>query len=119
VPWPPQIVVQCGSGRLQRFFGWAGWCGFGASLLVLLSWSFAMQQYFDTTGGIQERYHSGEKHATDKVAIISVTGTIIDGSGFVKNQIDRSATTKTSRRSWCVWFRRRARSPARTIFCIT
>jgi protease IV len=88
-PWPPQIVVQCGSGRLQRFFGWAGWFGFGASLLVLLSWSFAMQQYFDTTGGIQERYHSGEKHATDKVAIISVTGTIIDGSGFVKNQIDR------------------------------
>ena len=89
VPLPPQIVVHCGPGGFQRFFGWAGWIGFSVTLLVLISWSFAMQQYFDTTGGIQERFHSGEKHARDKVAIISVTGTIVDGSGFVKNQIDR------------------------------
>jgi protease-4 len=88
-PWPPQIVVQCGSGRLQRLFCWAGWCAFAVSLLVLLSWSFALQQYFDTTEGIQERHHSGEKGATNKVAIISVSGTIMDGSGFVKNQIDQ------------------------------
>jgi protease IV len=88
-PWPPQIIVQCGTGRLQRVFCWAGWCGFGLSLLVLLSWSFALKQYFDTTDGITERHHSGEKYATNKVAIISVTGTILDGSGFVKNQIDQ------------------------------
>jgi protease-4 len=86
---PPQIVVQCGSGPLQRFFAWAGWFGFSLSLMVLISWWFAISQYFDTTGGIQEKYHSGEKYASDKVAIISVTGTILDGSGFVKNQIDR------------------------------
>jgi protease IV len=89
VPWPPQIIVQYGTGRLQRLFCWAGWCAFGVSLLVLISWSLALSQYFDTTEGIQERHHSGEKFARDKVAIITVSGAILDGSRFVKNQIDR------------------------------
>lgn len=39
--------------------------------------------------GVQEKYHSLERLATDKVAIITLEGAILDGDGFVKKQIDR------------------------------
>lgn len=38
---------------------------------------------------VQERHFSHKSGAKDKVAIISVTGTILSGRGFVKNQIDQ------------------------------
>src|SRR5687768_14733392 len=38
---------------------------------------------------VEEQYHSLEKSGGDKVAIISIEGTILDGDGFVKKQIDR------------------------------
>lgn len=38
---------------------------------------------------VQERYHSLERLATNKVAIIDVDGAIMDADGFVKKQIDR------------------------------
>ncbi len=41
------------------------------------------------TDGIQEHYHSGNKYGTDKVAIISLRGLIVEGHGFIKQQIDR------------------------------
>ncbi len=37
----------------------------------------------------EEHYHSLARHASDKVAIITVEGTILDGDGFAKKQIDR------------------------------
>ena len=37
---------------------------------------------------LQERWHSLSKTATDKIAIISVEGTILGDEGFVKKQID-------------------------------
>ena len=37
----------------------------------------------------EEHYHSLARHAGDKVAIITVEGTILDGDGFAKKQIDR------------------------------
>ncbi len=95
VPWPPQIIVNCGPGRFQRLLGWMGWAAFGVSVLILISMSFAVRQYFDTTEGIQERFHSGERTGRDKVAIISVTGAILDGRGFVKNQIDQVMKDKS------------------------
>ncbi|HUY91052.1 MAG TPA: signal peptide peptidase SppA [Pirellulales bacterium] len=38
---------------------------------------------------IHEQYHSLDRHATQKVAIILVEGAILDGDGFVKKQIDK------------------------------
>jgi protease-4 len=38
---------------------------------------------------LQESYHSLSKTAGNKVAIIAVEGTILDGEGYVKQQIDR------------------------------
>jgi protease IV len=37
----------------------------------------------------EEHYHSLARHGGDKVAIITVEGTILDGDGFAKKQIDR------------------------------
>jgi protease-4 len=44
---------------------------------------------------IQEKHHSLEKTASDKVAIIAVEGTILDGEGYVKEQIDRVREDKS------------------------
>lgn len=39
---------------------------------------------------IEERFHSGDEHASNKIAIITVDGAILEGAGgFVKKQIDR------------------------------
>jgi protease-4 len=37
---------------------------------------------------LHEQYHSLSRHATDKIAVITLEGTILDGDGFVKRQID-------------------------------
>jgi protease-4 len=87
---PPQnIVVRVGGGALQRLLLWMGWLGFAVFFVLFLSQSLALKEYFDTTEGIEEKYHSGSKEARDKVAIISVDGVIVEGSGYVKKQIDR------------------------------
>lgn len=45
-----------------------------------------------TVGGddsLHEQYHSLDRHAAHKVAIIAIEGAILDGDGFVKKQIDK------------------------------
>lgn len=72
--------------RAMAWFGWAGCLFFG--LTTLGSW-FAFQDYFDQTGGITEKYHSGAKFATEKLAIIRIEGMIAEPEGYAKAQIDR------------------------------
>ncbi len=88
-PAPPQVVVNVGGFRFQRAVCWLGWLGFSVCLMVVIGQSLALQDYFDTSEGLEEKFFSGEKYASDKVAILNVSGTIMDGSGFVKQQIDR------------------------------
>ncbi len=83
------IIVQVGGRRLSRTLCWIGWTGFAVCVLFIYVQSQALQEYFDTTGDIQEKFHSGDKYAQDKVAIISIKGAILDGSGYVRTQIDR------------------------------
>jgi protease IV len=81
--WPPPARPR------RRLFAWIGWIGFLlCSLLLLREWS-ARRDYFDVTQGIHERFHSGAANGRDKVAVISVRGIILEGDGFVKQQIDR------------------------------
>ncbi len=90
VPAPaPQVVVNCGASRLQRLLAWLGWFAFGISLMVLIGQSVALRQYFSRSEGVRERYYSGAKQARDKVAIISVTGAIMDGEP-VRRQINHA-----------------------------
>jgi protease-4 len=91
----PTVLIQQPS-PWSRLLGWFGWIFFlltGLGLIVvtivLASFISLYSEYFDTTGGITEKYVSGSKTATDKVAILSVEGVIMEGDGFVKHQIDR------------------------------
>ena len=49
----------------------------------------AYAEYFQTDPNIQEAFHSGTQFADKKIAIISLTGMIMQGDGFTKRQIDR------------------------------
>lgn len=54
--------------------------------LVLVGFSGIFSLTGDNT--LHEQYHSLERDATDKIAVITLEGTILDGDGFVKRQID-------------------------------
>lgn len=54
--------------------------------LVLLGFSGIFSLTADDT--LHEQYHSLARDATDKIAVITLEGTILDGDGFVKRQID-------------------------------
>jgi len=90
----PTVIVH--SSGWDRFVTWLGWSLFFLTSLALVvvvlvctGMVFRYQDYYDTTGGITEKYHSGSTTAGDKVAIISIEGVIMEGDGFVKRQIDR------------------------------
>ncbi len=87
---PPVVVVQQPqSGLFRRLFGWLGWIGVLLCLPIIFGMVASYRDYFDTSQGIQEKYHSLSKFARDKVAVIDITGVIMEGNGYVKRQIDR------------------------------
>ena len=88
-PAPTVIVQTSGSGRLQRFMTFVGWTGFILCAFSLMSHFGAETDYFDTSEGIKEQFHSRSQVAQNKIAIIAVSGVILEGDGFVKRQIDR------------------------------
>ena len=56
---------------------------------VMLWWAWQDQaDYYDTTGGVYEKFHSGSPDANQRIAIIDVTGVIVDGYS-VHQQIKR------------------------------
>lgn len=83
------VVVYQGSGPFVRFIQWLGWMAFGLCFLVLISFVIAYGDYFDTSEGVSEKFHSGSETGGDKIAVISVEGAIMEGDGFVKRQIDK------------------------------
>jgi protease-4 len=83
---PPQVIIQ------QSAFGRYGkWLLvlLGFAVMTILGMSAAYQSYFSPSNGPQERYHSLNRRATDKIAVIDVSGAILEGDGFVKQQLDR------------------------------
>ena len=92
---PPntQVIIYQQSW-LSRLWNWLGWAGLAVALVVLIGQWMALSDYFSTTGGIQERFVQGGKLASDKVVILSIEGVIMQGDGFVKQQIDRIRNDK-------------------------
>jgi len=83
---PLRVVIE----QPRRWFGRRLlWIALVISILANISLYGMYQSYFQSDGEIHEKFHSLNKHALDKVAIISVEGTILEGDGFVKKQIDR------------------------------
>ena len=87
----PTVIIQPAPRTvIARFFSRLGWLLFVVCLVMLVSQQHAKQEYFDTSQGVVERYHSRSESARAKVAILDVEGVI--GSGhYVKRQIDRIA----------------------------
>jgi protease-4 len=81
---PIRVVIEPPrTGRLGRIVRW----GFFALVAI---WLLSTTGAFDgNQDNLQERWHSLSKSASDKIAIISVKGTIFGGDNFVKRQIDR------------------------------
>jgi protease-4 len=92
-PMPPTVVVYTQSGW-SRFWSWVGWLGFFTVGMILLGQWAMLADYFDTTSGVEEKYVSGPKLSEDKLAVITVSGVILEGEGFVKHQIEKVKADK-------------------------
>jgi protease IV len=70
----------------------------GLGMLLMMAVALASLTGFFSFGSddsLNEQYHSLSKHATDKIAVITLEGTILDGDGFVKRQIDHVRDDKS------------------------
>ncbi|MCE9630752.1 MAG: signal peptide peptidase SppA [Planctomycetia bacterium] len=69
----------------------AAWIIAGIAVLSAIGSAGAFSQYFQRDSRVVEKYHSLSKTASAKVAIVSVTGAILGGDGFVRSQLDQIA----------------------------
>ena len=76
-PPPPTITVQQPGGGLHRLFTWLLASLLISSLFANLVMYVRYNEYFTSDEVPSERFHSGERDAADKLAIIRVTGTIM------------------------------------------
>lgn len=83
---PPQYILQPKESLFGRF---------GKLLLVVLVFcvismmgmASQVQQYFGRGEGPRERFHSLSETATDKIAVVHVSGAIMEGDDFVERQL--------------------------------
>jgi protease-4 len=87
-PAPQQIVLQQPSyfgrfGKLLLF-------GLVVCVVIMAGMWSQYDEYYNPPGGPVERFHSLSETAQKKVAIINVAGTLFEGEGFIKRQIDQA-----------------------------
>ena len=73
----PTIVVQQTGRSSTRFTFWLLTTLLISSLLANLTMYVQYREYFPGDSGPDEKFHSGDRRATDKLAIIRVKGTIM------------------------------------------
>ena len=84
------VLIHPPYSAVRRWFTWAGWVLFLVAMMALYGLRNATSDYFDTSKGLTEQYVSGStKSGSNKIAILSITGLIASGDGYVKHQIDR------------------------------
>ncbi|UUO05945.1 signal peptide peptidase SppA [Blastopirellula sp. J2-11] len=94
---PPQqqpIIIKHGSSWFLRIIAFVGWLGLMFAGLIIIVQLAATAQYFNEVDGVSENYYSGDKMATDKIALIRVEGLIMEGEGYIRNQIDLARKDK-------------------------
>ncbi len=85
---PPLRVVIEEPRRLGKLGRRLLWTALGVSILMNLSMWGRYEEYSGGESQVHEKYHSHSRFAADKIAILTVDGTIMSGEGFVKQQID-------------------------------
>lgn len=85
---PPQIVVQQQSTALGRY-GKVVLVLLVLAVMSLIGLQARYEEYFSPSDKPQEKFHSLSEKAKEKIAIITASGTILEGDSFVKQQIDR------------------------------
>src|SRR5215218_2166210 len=86
---PPQIIIQQRSTVFGRFGKWL-LAALVIAVLVCISLYNSYHSYFSPPDMPQERYHSLAQFATKKIAIVEVSGAIMEGEdSFAEKQIDR------------------------------
>ncbi|MGD9720026.1 MAG: signal peptide peptidase SppA [Pirellulales bacterium] len=94
-PVPVELVAEPSRGPIRviveppRPSWWGRALRWILVILVGLWLLGSMGNYYGRDDDVQERWHSRSKSAADKIAIISVAGTIFGEQNFVKHQIDR------------------------------
>lgn len=93
---PPQqpIIIKQGGGWFLRIVAFLGWLGLMFAGLIIIVQLAATAQYFNETDGVSEKFYSGDKLADDKIALIRVEGLIMQGEGYIRNQIDLAKKDK-------------------------
>jgi protease-4 len=81
------VIVE--QPRFRRLTGRIAWILVILLVLVIVAMYGTYRSYMQTNPPIHEKYHSLNPTASDKVAIITVDGTIIHTEGFAKWQIDQ------------------------------
>ena len=86
----PQIIIQNHpAGGISRWFSWLGWVGLMICIPIMASMFAMYSDYFDTSGGLTEKYHSLSKSSKNKIAVIRAEGTIMSSEGYISKQIQR------------------------------
>ena len=88
---PPTRVILEQASPWSRWFARAGWIVAGIALLSAVGSAGAFSRYFQRDSRVVEKWYSLSKTAADKVAVVSVTGAILGGDGFVRAQLDQVA----------------------------
>jgi protease-4 len=87
---PPTASRPRGAGRWLLVLLVVGLCGsLLLNVLLFVVAGLAGLTALETDRRVQEKFHSYNPSGRSKVAIISVSGAILTGEGFVKRQIDR------------------------------
>jgi protease-4 len=86
---PHHLIVEQRSGLGRKFVIAMLLFALGISVMFNFGLYGSYKSYVQTDPSINEKFHSGSSSARDKIAIISLEGAIMDGDGFVKQQIDR------------------------------
>ena len=85
-PAPTRLILEQPRSRLG---GRLAWIITGIAVLVAVVSTGANATYFQTGSQVVETFHSYSSSAQPKVAIVTISGTILGGDGFASRQIDR------------------------------
>lgn len=84
----PTVVIQ----QKESLFGRYGkllLIALGFCVLTMMGMSAAYQQYFGDGQGPTEKHHSLSREATKKIAVVKVSGAIMEGDDFVEKQLEK------------------------------